>query len=1441
MTTPVHARSSRRVLPLAAAVAVASAVSSTACKPTFDVPAGAKITCQSSDDCPSGYRCDQNFCISATGNQAPSLVVSATARGAVTIPVEVTVLDSELDDVSVSAEYAVQQAGGSWSAFTPATLSGATGLSTAHGTNGHTIAWNAVADAGVIGSPLSTWSSQADPDLPAATTVLSAAQVKLRLTPTDAHGLAGTPVESAPFLVGDTAAVATFASPPAQLGGIAVLEPTVADDESDVVDLIVQFRGDPADVWRTASVVVGDTVALSSSPIPPGVAHPIAWDTSAAPNDGDPTAPQGLGRTNHPQAELRLGTRQVIGGVEVHGVWSAPVAVTVRNQTGPRVIALEARRGVLTPGRSPIAITYDVADEEGDPVDARIGYSIDGGVTFTPCPEYPVPFSEGLYDLATTPVVQGGIWHTFVWDAGSGLELPDSVVVQVEVANRLGDTPGDPLAGRTGQAQVILPGTLHTASSIVGTAFEERELALTVPVNSVIATDLNGDGVLDVLVATRDTRFKVTTYFGVAGPSTLGVDTFNPGTTYDLGPAPSVSVWGDMRLQYVDVDGDGKRDVVFHSEHGAGWLHGLGGGAFAVGAHAFTSATDLGGGLCLGDLDGDGLLDVVLTYGVENNDTVGGFQVQLATSPGVFGPPVRTQFSRLGSSLCAIGDFNGDGHLDVVINEYGDSQLFAGDGTGGFHLLATASRLTFPTNYVVADLDGDGIDDLAMGQFDLPLVGVWLGSRATPFPPARYFSTSGGFVNGLAATDLDGDGRIDLLTDLDVLRQTYEPGVFDTGVRLDPDGGRVFGGTSPGGLTFAAIARPSAVRLVNRKPQGNWPGQGTRGDFRSDTNPFIGAMTAADVDLDGRPDLTLAATFTTDGLLGNGRLSAADGTFSPAARFLQPSYGGSVVWGDLDGDGLDDLVYDDMVHVGALLRGPAPDLATPFHAEFQYYDGVQDTSFLRDTVDSLLVVDLDGVGTPEIVATRLAVDGTGAPLEKRLVVLRPGSAQLDPVTQIADGSMVGMPFVPVRRFDAGDLDGDGLLDLVSASADLPASPPAFELQVRIYRQGPAGTFTPAGAFALPPGEPGVRDLRLADVDDDGILDLLVAGTQTIYVYRGLGTTGRGNGAFAAPVSIPTVVYPSQLAFGDLDGDGVLDLVVPSLFGGVGVLRGGSGQGLANGSFTSQPSLTSGSAWSVALADMNGDGFEDVAVGTTTGASVFLSEPLDMLAWQTRPLTAVAGRPGTLYAPGLTAPVFTDAFGRAPAPDLLGYHPRREGLEAFDRRVRQGVGRGASLVPLSLAYDVTGRTRLTRRTWPAGGADVRVAVETREGPATTGIPWVVVPIPVAQARAGTVWATADVVVVRETPNWVRASAAPLDPAASAPDAVSHLPLITAGDGAVHDIIAPRYVQTVIPRDADGDLATGSGPRFVVDTTTSPPVIRVYTDELGTFRAYLRFTP
>lgn len=117
----------------------------------------------------------------------------------------------------------------------------------------------------------------------------------------------------------------------------------------------------------------------------------------------------------------------------------------------------------------------------------------------------------------------------------------------------------------------------------------------------------------------------------------------------------------------------------------------------------------------------------------------------------------------------------------------------------------------------------------------------------------------------------------------------------------------------------------------------------------------------------------------------------------------------------------------------------------------------------------------------------------------------------------------------------------------------------------------------------------VTDIASGDFDGDGKLDLIAATGTSLLLIRGL-----GGGDFTEPVSIPLGSYPNTIPVAvtaaDLNGDGRLDLVVGN-YGAVSVLLGGG-----NGTFGAPVSYTIDSGYvTSAIADLNGDGKLDLVI------------------------------------------------------------------------------------------------------------------------------------------------------------------------------------------------------------------------------------------------------
>ena len=207
----------------------------------------------------------------------------------------------------------------------------------------------------------------------------------------------------------------------------------------------------------------------------------------------------------------------------------------------------------------------------------------------------------------------------------------------------------------------------------------------------------------------------------------------------------------------------------------------------------------------------------------------------------------------------------------------------------------------------------------------------------------------------------------------------------------------------------------------------------------------------------------------------------------------------------------------------------------------------------------------------------------------------------------AENANAGLVGVHQGSLAWGDYDNDGYLDLAVAGLGPPEDP-----VTRVYRNNSGnGTFTDIGAGLL-----GVFNSSLAwgDYDNDGWLDLALAGLDGLYTPTAKIYHNDGNGTFS-PIDAPlTGVHRCSLAWGDYDNDGDLDLAVA----GLGTDPNPTSKIYQNNGGTFSPlsnaGLTGVGQCSLAWGDYDNDGWLDLALaGTTvfTGAwvsKVYRNEP-----------------------------------------------------------------------------------------------------------------------------------------------------------------------------------------------------------------------------------------
>ena len=239
----------------------------------------------------------------------------------------------------------------------------------------------------------------------------------------------------------------------------------------------------------------------------------------------------------------------------------------------------------------------------------------------------------------------------------------------------------------------------------------------------------------------------------------------------------------------------------------------------------------------------------------------------------------------------------------------------------------------------------------------------------------------------------------------------------------------------------------------------------------------------------------------------------------------------------------------------------------------------------------LVVADVDGDGKPDIIVT----DYSQSLVSIYQNTCTPGNISASSFATRVDIATGKSPQgVAVR-----DLDGDGKPDLLVANTG--------DGTVSIFQNtGTVGSLT-TNSFAsrvdIPTGA-GCDDVAVADLDGDGLPDIVTAnsGAKTLSLLRNIGTTGSlTTNSFAPAVNLSVPSQPVQLAIGDLDGDGLPDIIVAFYLpqGAVSVLRNISSVGsLTTNSFEPHIDFAlGGRGHTPALADLDGSGKPDLAVVT----------------------------------------------------------------------------------------------------------------------------------------------------------------------------------------------------------------------------------------------------
>lgn len=637
---------------------------------------------------------------------------------------------------------------------------------------------------------------------------------------------------------------------------------------------------------------------------------------------------------------------------------------------------------------------------------------------------------------------------------------------------------------------------------------------------AVATADLNGDGFFDIVTANMGSTWigldrTVSILFG------RGDGTFAAQTKLDTGGC-------SRALALADFTGDGKVDILTVNTDDAALgnsyslLAGHGDGTFAarVDARLNFYPEDV----AAGDLNRDGKQDLVIGRGQA-------VTVLLGQGGGTFSAGVSYAMTPAGYTKVALADMNRDGNLDVVASgeSPGSISVLLGRGDGTLEAKANNSAMPRPRGLTVADVNADAVPDVLTGSWQDGYVSVRLGrGDGTLGERAEYWA--GGSVSSVAVADFNGDGRPDIAAD----------NASDRYVAVLP---------GVGGGRFAA-------------PGQLWP---------VSANPT--AVAAADLNGDHKADLV---TLDKSSRVVSVLLEIGGGAFAAGVEYAVSFAAQAVRLADFNGDGRADL----------LLTNSYQTVTVRLNRGDGAFGDAVDYTVNPDGSSSLLpawVADVNRDGRPDILVSDTNV--------AKLFVLygQPGGTFAVAATLLRQAD----PLVAIADFNR-----DGAIDLVTS---------LFPAQT-VYLGRGDGTFGKPTRYTLGTANSGTQQVATGDVNGDGNPDLVVSGGYYNGDQRDLWVQlGRGDGSFAAPqvTMVPMAARPGVLKLGDVNGDGRDDLIAD---------RGGSAYGGgtraavfvadAGGTFRMHAEYDfSDLVGDVAIADVDGDGAVDLAVPSPTRAGV----------------------------------------------------------------------------------------------------------------------------------------------------------------------------------------------------------------------------------------------
>ncbi len=630
----------------------------------------------------------------------------------------------------------------------------------------------------------------------------------------------------------------------------------------------------------------------------------------------------------------------------------------------------------------------------------------------------------------------------------------------------------------------------------------------------------------------------------------------------------------------------------------------------------------------VGDIDGDGKPDLIVTnslgIAILRNTTPNGAtnstfatQVSFATNSGVT------------PTYLAVADMNGDGRLDVVVGDAVAAKIcifvnISSVGTPNF-VKFDISIATSITNLIVADFNMDGKPDIAVTPTNGNNVAIYpnttngtsINFNSTPITTINF----GLIINSIVAADLNGDGKPDLAVINNASARLYL--IQNTSTTTFSFTTQSYTATSPNPKQIAVadmngdgandLVIIGNITIVHRNISTSNTIEFDYAYLSTDNLPE--SLAINDMDGDGKPDIVIIGSKNLS-IIHNSLTSASfprNSSSTPDLTehrfYLAPSNGGLAL-ADFDGDGKPDVAVTNNVAAGLVMvykNTPVPTLTSvsPIQGPAGTVVTLTGTNFSSEPSNNTVFFGAVKGNVTAATPTSLTVTAPASGNFKNIsftdLSTGIGRTANTPFAVTYPNGLVN--FVPQQKFSTGmrpispviaDFDGDGKADLIVAN--FAANTISVFRNTSATGSINAGSFTDKSDFAT-----GVSPVNIAigDLNGDGKPDVAVvnAGSNSYSVFINTSTTGSISFAAKVDIIMPGPFFsPRGIAIADIDGDGLNDLVISSLYSNTLLtfrnLTNLNGPFYAIGA-QGIPVLTA--PYGIFAEDLNGDGKPDIAV------------------------------------------------------------------------------------------------------------------------------------------------------------------------------------------------------------------------------------------------------